>query len=423
MFGGENEWTDDDTLVGMFGFPGPITNKCGLKRPDHLYPDCPGFHSGEEMQYKLVASAHLYGQKLWLFWPPTEANLEVHMQRRCSESSEHLVFDAIDELEGLEVLWVDDNELLFWEMAPGTIHAVITFSRAAAHGSFFYVSSQLISNAKDNFRAIFNVIDGLKEGPNSTNDAVETVDDIINSVSTPGLSEWSDLFGKMKMADFYPREEMQRLETWMKGAKKEVNRVIDGRPWIVRQVEQDGVGEGSVRKRKAAPARPKMAEKPAAKRSKKFGAVVPDGFIVQRLTDYIWVGLDSVLNETHISRIARIFYALKSGLDNLKSYYEAVELSGDLPAESLYVPSINAFHINKKLFPFKYVGFLEDCPDCTTLRAQSLTTPPRDVVIKFVDRYGERAHCLVANKGSLMTKSRRAIRFLWLSWDLSTARL
>lgn len=130
-----------------------------------------------------------------------------------------------------------------------------------------------------------------------------------------------------------------------------------------------------------------------------LGAVFTDGLIVQRLTDYIWVGLDSVLNEAHISRVARIFYALKNGLDRLKSYYEKVQLLGDVPADSRYFPSITAYSVGNEIVRFKYVGFLEDGPDCTTLRAQTLTDPPLDIVVKFVDRYGERAHRLLAEDG------------------------
>ena len=40
-----------------------------------------------------------------------------------------------------------------------------------------------------------------------------------------------------------------------------------------------------------------------------LGFVITDCVIIQRLTDFIWVGLDSVLNETHIKQVARIFYA------------------------------------------------------------------------------------------------------------------
>jgi hypothetical protein len=35
-----------------------------------------------------------------------------------------------------------------------------------------------------------------------------------------------------------------------------------------------------------------------------LGLVFTDCVIIQRLTDFIWVGLDSVLNETRIKKVA-----------------------------------------------------------------------------------------------------------------------
>jgi serine/threonine protein kinase len=121
--------------------------------------------------------------------------------------------------------------------------------------------------------------------------------------------------------------------------------------------------------------------------------------IVQRLTDYIWVGLDSILNESHITNVARIFYALKASLEKLNSYYEKVQPTGNLPADSRYFPSITTYPHNDGLIDFKYVGFLENCPDCTTLHARTTTEPAQDIVVKFVDRYGERAHRVLDVEG------------------------
>jgi len=120
--------------------------------------------------------------------------------------------------------------------------------------------------------------------------------------------------------------------------------------------------------------------------------------IVQRLTDYIWVGLDSVLNESHITHVARVFYALKAGLKKLHSYYDSLHPTGKLPADSRYFPSITAYPHSDGPIEFQYLGFLENSPDCITLRAQTRTMPAQDIVVKFVDRYGERAHRLLANK-------------------------
>ena len=121
--------------------------------------------------------------------------------------------------------------------------------------------------------------------------------------------------------------------------------------------------------------------------------------IVQRLTDYIWVGLDSVLSESHITHVARAFYALRTSLKKLTSYYESLD-PGNLPKDSRYFPSITAYrpqvggHVK-----FQYVGFLENSPDCITLRARTATMPAQDIVVKFVDRYGVRAHDFLAAHG------------------------
>jgi len=64
------------------------------------------------------------------------------------------------------------------------------------------------------------------------------------------------------------------------------------------------------------------------------GAVITDGVIVQRLTDYVWVGIDSVLNESHIAHVARVFYALKTSLDKLSTYYKSQKPSSDHPVGS-----------------------------------------------------------------------------------------
>ena len=84
--------------------------------------------------------------------------------------------------------------------------------------------------------------------------------------------------------------------------------------------------------------------------------------IVQRLNDYIWVGLDSVLNESHITNVARIFYALKASLGNLNSYYEKMQLTGDSPADSRYFPSITTYPDKDGFINFKYVGFFGKLP-------------------------------------------------------------
>ena len=121
--------------------------------------------------------------------------------------------------------------------------------------------------------------------------------------------------------------------------------------------------------------------------------------IIQRLTDFIWVGLDSVLNETHIEQVARIFYALRTSLEKLRSYYENLKPAGNSPAPSRYFPCFTTYSYGDKVVQFEYVGFLEHGLDCTILRARTCAYPAQDIVVKFVDHYGERAHRLLAENG------------------------
>jgi serine/threonine protein kinase len=132
-----------------------------------------------------------------------------------------------------------------------------------------------------------------------------------------------------------------------------------------------------------------------------LGLVFTDCVIIQRLTDFIWVGLDSVLNETRIKKVARIFYALRTSLEKLRYYYENLKPIANTPAPSRYFPSFTTYSYKDELVHFEYVGFLEDGPDCITLRARTCAypAPSQDVVVKFVDHYGERAHCLLAENG------------------------
>jgi len=113
--------------------------------------------------------------------------------------------------------------------------------------------------------------------------------------------------------------------------------------------------------------------------------------IFQRLTDYLWVGLDSV--ESRITNLARTFYALKDSLEKLDSYHKGVELT-DSPAESCYFPSIISYRDEDGLVSWK-------TPWTAPLFA--CRRPPGrlgwDIVVKFVDWYGAKAHNLLAGAG------------------------
>jgi hypothetical protein len=130
-----------------------------------------------------------------------------------------------------------------------------------------------------------------------------------------------------------------------------------------------------------------------------LGGVFTDKWIVQRLTDFVRTGLDTLFAEARCRQMARTMYALRRNIERLEKYYEALDL---LPDAHEYVlpsvfPSITTF-LNKTgdKISFKYVRPLEDEPECVTFHARTIERPPMDVVVKFVERYGEEAHQLLA---------------------------
>lgn len=130
-----------------------------------------------------------------------------------------------------------------------------------------------------------------------------------------------------------------------------------------------------------------------------LGAVITDGVIVQRLTDCVWVGLDSVMNESRIMHAARIFHALRTTHQRLHDYYKNLQPTSIPLVKTRFFPSITAYQYLDNIIQFEYLGFLENDPSCTAIHAQTLTEPVRNIVIKFVERYGERAHRTLEAEG------------------------
>jgi serine/threonine protein kinase len=134
-----------------------------------------------------------------------------------------------------------------------------------------------------------------------------------------------------------------------------------------------------------------------------LGFIFTDCVIVQRLTDYIWVGIDSALSRSHVNRVARMFYALRTNIDRLNTYYKQLVIDTPKPgcspyAPMRYFPSITSYYddVQHKLVHFHYTGYLENGFDCVTLRAN--TSTEEQIVVKFVETYSDRAHRLLAGQ-------------------------
>lgn len=129
-----------------------------------------------------------------------------------------------------------------------------------------------------------------------------------------------------------------------------------------------------------------------------MGAVFTDKVVVQRLTDFVWAGASSALNEPQCHRIAHVLYSLRQNIVKLQDYYLGIKVERtDGPVLSRFFPSINAYHdeSTKKVTNFTYVQPLEKDATCVTFLAQTDEEPPKSIVVKFVERYGDAAHRLL----------------------------
>ena len=129
--------------------------------------------------------------------------------------------------------------------------------------------------------------------------------------------------------------------------------------------------------------------------------------VFQRLTDYVWLGIDSVFSDPHYRRIGRIMYALKRALDTLDAYYLTLPATKHTTPQSgpqrlySFEPSIDSYlNDDGTLVKFKYISKTEANPGCVAFLAETLTEKiPRRIIVKFVERYNADAHKLVAIVG------------------------
>jgi serine/threonine protein kinase len=131
-----------------------------------------------------------------------------------------------------------------------------------------------------------------------------------------------------------------------------------------------------------------------------LGAIFTDKVIVQRLTDYIWVAFDTILSDTHFNRVAHIMHSLRRNVEKLREYYVQLKLIavGPKDVHPRFFPSVCAYRDDERVVGFKYVKPLQLDSTCVTFLAETLADSPKSVVVKFVQRYGEEAHRLLAKE-------------------------
>ncbi|KAK0492500.1 hypothetical protein EDD18DRAFT_1079650 [Armillaria luteobubalina] len=132
-----------------------------------------------------------------------------------------------------------------------------------------------------------------------------------------------------------------------------------------------------------------------------LGAIFPTLPIVQRLTDYLWLGNSRANDDDHALRLARIFQSLRLAIDNLEQYYQEIELPNSPSIQTArYFPDITEYNDGTKVVRFQYLEPLEIDEACVTFLAKlDEAHGEQQVVVKFVQRYGAEAHRLLASKG------------------------
>ncbi|KAK0487202.1 hypothetical protein IW261DRAFT_1589645 [Armillaria novae-zelandiae] len=119
-----------------------------------------------------------------------------------------------------------------------------------------------------------------------------------------------------------------------------------------------------------------------------MGAVLTAQPIVQRLTDFIWLGTTPAINDVQCIRIGGLLRALKAGigiLDDCHRDLVQLSLSSD-DSHPLFFPFPTSFQNGNQpqsLKPFDS-AFAEIIPDRTK------------IIVKFVQTYGVEAHKLLA---------------------------
>ncbi|RDX41428.1 hypothetical protein OH76DRAFT_216504 [Lentinus brumalis] len=137
------------------------------------------------------------------------------------------------------------------------------------------------------------------------------------------------------------------------------------------------------------------------------GALLTSSVVVHRLTDYLWLGQDKNNDDAHTISIARVFYALGRALARLQSFYAGLTpptTPGDELSLSRFFPLATEYKAGERTVKFKYLTYLTDTAEaCRAFRAVTVecedAQQPREIVVKFVERYGEAAHRLLAAHG------------------------
>lgn len=85
-------------------------------------------------------------------------------------------------------------------------------------------------------------------------------------------------------------------------------------------------------------------------------AIFTSHVIVQRLTDYLWIGGGRVIDDDHVIRIARMLDALRYAITDLSNYYKTeMKLSYEIQISRFFSVANAYTHKDGNSIRFRYV--------------------------------------------------------------------
>jgi hypothetical protein len=153
------EWSKNQRLLAAFDIPSSQTGlgRCELQASPYQSDSNTSFNPKAKWKKAFTTSLtppgaitsthmdhagcsqymiHLTGRKLWLFWPPTEKNLDYFGSFLNQPTSHRFIIDCIHKLEGLQLHYIDD-ECSAFVLPPNYLHAVISIGVSAHAGILF----------------------------------------------------------------------------------------------------------------------------------------------------------------------------------------------------------------------------------------------------------------------------------------------
>ena len=131
-----------------------------------------------------------------------------------------------------------------------------------------------------------------------------------------------------------------------------------------------------------------------------LGGLFTTKIIVQRLTDYVWLGGGRIIDDQSVIKVARIFAGLRVALKALANYYRLLPTAPYTQscggaqsnlAQRIF-PLANSCVVNKEKITWKYEAILKNRDHSSNTFLAISTEKQQKLVIKFVERYGESAH-------------------------------